>query len=204
VGKKNAMQERRFLDLGHLKSVLGALAKTASAASLGTEARDLSLEALYTRFGAAVYTLAVRLCRHQADAEDVVQETFLEASKSLASFRGEGSFEGWLKRIAVTKALMRLRAEGRWSLVGDETSALFDDDFPQSRRSSPSGIVQLALVRALSTLSDVSRVVVWLHDVEGYTHDEIGAHFGASSSFSKSQLARAHRRLRAVLTEGEL
>jgi RNA polymerase sigma-70 factor (ECF subfamily) len=55
------------------------------------------------------------------------------------------------------------------------------------------------LERALGRLGDTARAVVWLHDVEGYTHGEIGALFGASASFSKSQLARAHARLRAEL-----
>jgi len=55
------------------------------------------------------------------------------------------------------------------------------------------------LERALAQLGDTARVVVWLHDVEGYTHAEIGALFGATASFSKSQLARAHERLRTLL-----
>ena len=58
---------------------------------------------------------------------------------------------------------------------------------------------QIDLERALQSLSDTARAVVWLHDVEGYTHIEIGALFDASSSFSKSQLARAHERLRGLL-----
>jgi RNA polymerase sigma-70 factor (ECF subfamily) len=57
----------------------------------------------------------------------------------------------------------------------------------------------LDLVRALGLLADTARAVVWLHDVEGYTHGEIGALFGASASFSKSQLARAHEKLREAL-----
>ena len=61
---------------------------------------------------------------------------------------------------------------------------------------------QIALESALAKLSDTARVVVWLHDVEGYTHKEIGAMMGRTTSFSKSQLARAHKRLR-ILLEGE-
>jgi len=58
---------------------------------------------------------------------------------------------------------------------------------------------QMALERALDQVPDVARAVVWLHDVEGYTHTEIGRLMGRSTSFSKSQLARAHERLRALL-----
>jgi RNA polymerase sigma-70 factor (ECF subfamily) len=58
---------------------------------------------------------------------------------------------------------------------------------------------QIALERALDELADIARAVVWLHDVEGYTHKEIGGLMGASASFSKSQLARAHERLRGLL-----
>ena len=59
------------------------------------------------------------------------------------------------------------------------------------------------LERAFEQLTDTSRAVVWLHDVEGYTHEEIGELMGKSVSFSKSQLARAHARLRRMLGEGE-
>ena len=79
--------------------------------------------------------------------------------------------------------------------VDDDTFGLREES--EDGRADPSAA--LDLVRALATLGGTSRAVVWLHDVEGYTHGEIGALFGATASFSKSQLARAHDRLREAL-----
>jgi RNA polymerase sigma-70 factor (ECF subfamily) len=74
-------------------------------------------------------------------------------------------------------------------------------DEPADEQRSGALDDQLALERALDAVADVARAVVWLHDVEGYTHGEIGQMMGRTASFSKSQLARAHERLR-VLLEG--
>ncbi len=156
------------------------------------ESGDLAaLEALFRAHETALYTLARRLCRTDADAEDALQDTFVEASRSLSRFRGEGSIAGWLKRICATKALMRLRRQGLEADAPPEPSARTDGAAGPPER--------LDLAAALERLSDTARVVVWLHDVEGHTHDEIAAALGKTASFSKSQLARAHVRLRLYL-----
>ncbi len=168
----------------------------AEAKSLVTRARagDLSaLEHLYRTYERPVYTLARRLTRGPEDAEDVMQETFLEVCRSLRQWRGEGSLWGWIRTIAASKALMRYRREKlrEWEPL-EENVVQREGDVP----------LQMDLEAALARLSDRTRAVVWLHDVEGYTHEEIAELMGMTTSFSKSQLARAHERLRQWLGAG--
>lgn len=153
-----------------------------------------ALEQIFRAFQTPVYNLARRICRTVEDAEDVLQETFLEVSKSIGKFRGDGSLWGWVRSIASSKALMRLRRNKY-----RDTDELHDEVVPMRRED---GHLRMDLEAALERLPEMSRAVVWLHDVEGYTHGEIGKMMGKSVSFSKSQLARAHARLRLWLGEG--
>jgi RNA polymerase sigma-70 factor (ECF subfamily) len=152
---------------------------------------------IYTLFGSTVFTLARRMLASSALAEDVLQDTFVEVIRKVDSYRGDAEFGFWVKRIAINKCLMHLRSS--WSSRrmddGEETLAVLP--------TRPAGLDdQIALERALDSLTDTARVVVWLHDVEGHTHKEIGRMMGYTASFSKSQLARAHDRLRLLLQGG--
>ena len=152
---------------------------------------------LYTLFSSAVFTVARRMLASRALAEDVLQETFIEVLRKIDGYRGTAEFGFWVKRIAINKCLMHLRSgwASRRSPDGEDLLLL-----------EPARVAaldeQIALERALDELPDRARVVVWLHDVEGYTHKEIGQMMGYTASFSKSQLARAHERLRALLQGG--
>src|SRR5688572_16412209 len=160
----------------------------------GVKAGDpAAQEALYRAFEAPVYNLARRICRTTEDAEDVMQETFFEVFRSIGRFRGDGSLWGWVRTIAASKALMRLRRNKY-----RDTDELTDDLHPG--RTEDTGL-RMDLETALQRLTDTARSVVWLHDVEGYTHEEIASMMGKTTSFSKSQLARAHVKLRAWLGE---
>jgi RNA polymerase sigma-70 factor (ECF subfamily) len=153
-----------------------------------------ALEALYRAFETPVYNLVRRMLRNAEDAEDVLQETFLEVVRSIRQYRGDGHLWGWIRRIAATKALMRIRRE--------QVRAAEPLDEEPAGRPTTHVAANLDLERAFEHLTDTSRAVVWMHDVEGYTHEEIAELMGKSVSFSKSQLARAHARLRRVLGEG--
>lgn len=170
----------------------------AEAKSLVARARAgdyTALEQLYRAYERPVYTLARRLTKSADDAEDVLQETFLEVCRSLRQWRGDGSLWGWIRTIAASKALMRYRREKlrEWEPLEDGVGAGGRaEDVP----------LQLDLEAALARLPERSRAVVWMHDVEGYTHEEIAELMGMTTSFSKSQLARAHDRLRRWLGAG--
>ena len=161
-------------------------------------------EILYRAFATPVYSLCLRFTRVPAHAEDLVQETFIEVMRSIGQFRGEAAIGSWIRRIAVTKALMFLRSA--WTARGQSLGDGWDDMTPGDAASH--GISRhpddaLDLDAALANLPSVSRAVVWLHDVEGFTHKEIGAAMGKTESFSKSQLSRAYQRLRPMLEVGE-
>ena len=169
-----------------------------------------ALEALYRAFETPVYNLALRVLRRPEDAEDVLQDTFLEVVRSIKQYRGEGHLWGWIRQIATSKALMRIRQDRvRETEELHEESAVGAGnvggagEMRGTEGMSPGAVpAQIDLERAFERLSETSRAVVWLHDVEGYTHEEIAEQMGKTVSFSKSQLARAHVRLRRMLDEG--
>lgn len=157
-------------------------------------------EIIYRAFSSPVYSMCLRFTRVPAHAEDLLQETFVEVIRSIASFRGEAPLGSWIRRIAVSKALMFLRSA--WHSRGQS----LDDDFEEVTpgRAESHGVSghpdqAMDLDAALGSLPSVGRAVVWLHDVEGFTHKEIAGLMGKTESFSKSQLARAYRRLRPLL-----
>jgi RNA polymerase sigma-70 factor (ECF subfamily) len=157
-------------------------------------------EIIYRSFATPVYSICLRFTKVPAHAEDLVQETFIEVMRSIARFRGEAALGSWIRRIAVTKALMFLRSA--WTKRGQSLA----DDWHDSTEgqavshgisSHPDDAIDLD--SALASLPDVARAVVWLHDVEGFTHKEIAGLMGKTESFSKSQLSRAYQRLRPML-----
>jgi RNA polymerase sigma factor (sigma-70 family) len=158
-----------------------------------------ALEAIYRTFAPGVTTLARRLLGRLTAAEDLAQDVFVDVLTKLDQYDGRGSFAGWVRTITVTRCLMQLRSPWRRGL------RLVTHVSAQSRSGeaepvAPEGAqLGLDLERALDRLGETARLVVWLHDVEGYTHAEIGALLGGTPSLSKSQLARAHERLRELL-----
>ncbi len=157
-------------------------------------------EIIYRAYSSPVYSVCLRFTRVPAQAEDLLQETFIEVIRSIAKFRGEAPLGIWIRRVAVSKALMFLRSA--WHKRGQS----LDDDWEEMMTGSQLGHGNptqpeqaIDLDAALGNLPAVTRTVVWLHDVEGYTHKEIAALLGKSESFSKSQLSRAYQKLRPML-----
>ena len=174
---------------------------TIARARAGDEA---AMEALFRRFETPVYSLARRLTRSTHDAEDVLQETFLEVVRSIRRFRGDGSLAGWIRKIAASKALMKLRRRAGSAFEETLPEELADGGWsaPPQGHAALAAAERVDLETALGRLSDAARAVIWLHDVEGYSHEEIAAMAGKTASFSKSQLARSHARLRELLAPG--
>jgi RNA polymerase sigma-70 factor (ECF subfamily) len=160
---------------------------------------DLSaFELIYRAFEPGVRTLARRLLARRAAAEDIAQDVFVDVYTRLGQFEGLGSFAGWVRSITVNRCLMQLRSPWWRRMNWLEAAA---EELPDllTTRAAPAHESGVDLERALARLGDDARVVVWLHDVEGYTHAEIGSLLGGTPSLSKSQLARAHARLRELL-----
>ncbi len=157
-------------------------------------------EIIYRSYASAVYSLCLRFTKVPAHAEDLTQETFIEVMRSIAKFRGEAALGSWIRRIAVTKSLMFLRSA--WTARSQSLAEGWDEVTPGDNLSH--GVSRhpddaMDLDAALASLPDVSRAVVWLHDVEGFTHKEIAEVMGKTESFSKSQLSRAYQRLKPLL-----
>ncbi len=155
-----------------------------------------ALGAVYEACAGATYTLIRRLVRREAVAEDLLQETFADVIRHISGWEGRAPLPMWIRAIAVRRSLMHLRSPWHRSLEWLESTPGAEPAVPghESRCGD-----QRDLARALATLPPLARAVVWLHDVEGFTHQEIAAQLGRSPSFSKSQLSRAHARLRAAL-----
>lgn len=150
---------------------------------------------LYERYGAVVYRIALRLAQDTADAEDVVQEIFLGLPRALRSFRGSGSLEGWIKRIAVRTTLMRLRSQRRRREAPLEAGPVRSD-----ARGPASVVDRIAMERALEQLAEPLCTVFVLKVIEGYGHEEISEMLGITVESSRTRLARARKSLRKSLS----
>ena len=158
-------------------------------------------EIIYRAFKTPVYSLCLRFTRAPAHAEDLVQETFIEIMRSIPKFRGEAALGSWIRRIAVSKALMFLRSA--WTARSQSLADDWEEVTPGNAAShgiSSHPDEAMDLDAALANLPLAGRTIVWLHDVEGFTHKEIGKMMGRTESYSKSQLSRAYQRLRPMLS----
>ena len=154
--------------------------------------------ALFARLAPPTLGIIRRLVNHRALAEDLLQDTLIAMFEHLDDFRGEAPFGIWVRSIAVSRCLMSFRSPWNRARVALES---FTDDqrmWPVESEGRTSDLIDLD--RALAKLSPVTRAVVWLYDVEGWSHEEIAKGFDRSVSFSKSQLARGHARLRNDLS----
>ena len=151
-------------------------------------------EVVYSAYADAVYTLARRVLRNPDEAEEVVQDTFVDVFRAADKLKSPEAFGAWLRTTAVNHCLMRLRSP--WYKRRDR--------LPDGEIAPPgeSGTTEhdatdraVDIDQALARLPAQARMVVWMHCVEGYNHEEIGRAFGRTASFSKSQLARAFRAL---------
>jgi RNA polymerase sigma-70 factor (ECF subfamily) len=156
-------------------------------------------EVLYASYARPVYTLACRILDRPALADEVLQDTAVEVIRKLGDIREPETFPGWVKRIAVNKCLSQLRSPWHKRGVALDRGEGGPSLDPVQADHAPVIDAGTDLTAALAELSPLTRTVLWLYDVEGYTHAEIGNLMGKSTSFSKSQLARAHQRLREML-----
>lgn len=153
-----------------------------------------AMACIYRTFEHAVYNLARRMCGDPDAARDITQDSFLRAFERLSQYRGDAPFGRWLRAIAATAALQHLRAHRRLLEVfvpdsGEVEAPVMDAAGPEE------------LERALALLPAVPRAVLWLYHVEGYTHAEIARMAQRTVSFSKSQLSRAHQKLRELMSD---
>jgi RNA polymerase sigma-70 factor (ECF subfamily) len=172
-----------------------------------------AFETLTNRHEQRVYSLALRMLRHEQDAEDVTQQTFLSALENLSGFRGEASFATWLLRIATHAALKVIRKQKGLDTVSleemtepaDGYDAIPHPEYIADWRQSPEQLVHQNETRrllddALASLDEKHRLVFLLRDVEGLSVKETAAALGLSEANTKVRLLRARLQLREQLT----
>ena len=152
-------------------------------------------EKIYRKFHQQAFSVAVRICKSRELAQDVTQEAFITAFKRMNQYRGDSPFWGWLRRVIVNHSISALRKLPRHEAVEFEEFMTYDDG-DQGRLGHC-----MDLEQALQQLSDQDRMVVWLHDVEGYKHREIAKLVGKTESYSKTRLNRARARLRELIAK---
>lgn len=161
---------------------------------LATEGDARAIRTLYDRYAPRVYAVVRRIAADDDLAQDYAQEAWIRAIRALPTFRGDARFSTWLHRIAVNAALQALRKRE----TRTRREAPVPDQLPVAPASRDS-LLRKRLERALDALPEGMRQVLILHDVEGYTHEEIGDVLGVTSGTSKSQLFKARTKMRAML-----
>ncbi|MGH7606081.1 MAG: RNA polymerase sigma factor [Gemmatimonadales bacterium] len=154
--------------------------------------------ALYDAHVDRVYRLAYRLAGDDALAQDFTQETFIRAFAKLDTFRGDAALSTWLYAITTSVVLNGLRKVQRFRRREADLDEAATVGAPR-RDAEPDLTTRLA--RAIDALPEGYRTVFVMHDVEGYTHEEIGAALGVETGTSKAQLSRARAKLRVALAQ---
>ena len=157
---------------------------------------ERALRALWTRHAPHIDMVVRRLVGHDLDlAADIAQEVWIQIFRALPSYRGESQFATWAHRIAVNRTLHALRRTRR--LAGIETAV--DEHTASVDPDTDRAFVAESIEQAAAQLSPGARTVFVLHDVEGYTHEEIAETLGITPGGSKSQLFKARAKLRKLL-----
>jgi RNA polymerase sigma-70 factor (ECF subfamily) len=155
-----------------------------------------ALRALWTRHAPHIDMVVRRLAGGDADlAADIAQEVWIQIFRALPSYRGDSQFSTWAHRIAVNRTLNALRKTRR--LANVETEVTEDSAFVEQEHDRT--FVAQSIEAAAAKLSPGARAVFTLHDVEGYTHEEIASELGITAGGSKSQLFKARAKLRKLL-----
>lgn len=150
---------------------------------------------LYNRFAPKMYGLCLRYATNAEEAEDILQESFIKTFRKISSFRGEGSFEGWLRRIFVNTAIEQYRKRMYLQPVTEYEEATIEGNY----LSVLDNLAERDIIKLVQKLSPGYRTVFNLYVVEGYSHKQIAEHLGISEGTSKSQLSRAKQILQHLV-----
>ena len=144
-------------------------------------------EILYKRFSSKMYGVCLRYSGSVDDANDLLQEGFIKIYKNLGKFRGDGSFEGWIRRIFVNTAIEHFRKKVKLYNVSEvQENTIEDTDISVLDKLAAKDIIVL-----VNELAPGYKTIFNMHVIEGYSHKEIADILGITEGTSKSQLARA-------------
>lgn len=167
-------------------------------AQIAADGSEAAFRELFRRHTPRLLMFVMRILGSASgEAEDVVQETWLRAAPALKNFRGESSFGTWLCGIGLNASLEQLRRGARRA----REQSIGEMELPGRALQTDE---RMDLDWAIAKLPPGGRAVLVLHDVEGFTHDEIARHLGIAEGTSKAQLFKARRTMRALLTRQEI
>ncbi|MFZ9718449.1 MAG: RNA polymerase sigma factor [Chitinophagaceae bacterium] len=162
---------------------------TAEELIAGSKAEDRrSQQALYQLYAPTLYAVALRYMGTQADAQDVLQESFIKIFRAIHGFRGDGSFEGWIRRIVVNTAIEHIRKK---HVITSAIETQQEEALESETASALDQLGEQELLQMIAALPPGYRSVFNLFAIEGYAHKEIAELLQISEGTSKSQLARA-------------
>lgn len=152
---------------------------------------------LYKQYSKAMYNLAYRMVNNREDAEDMLQETFIECFRNLGSFRSESTFGAWLKSILINRCINHIRKR--------KVELVLAESLPQVAEEEETEPVYTtdAVFRGIEKLPDGYRIILTLYLLEGYDHTEIAQIMGITESTSKSQYSRAKEKLRNIMKKDD-
>jgi len=155
---------------------------------------------LYDKYAPLLFAICRRYIRQKEDAEDVLLESFYKIFSHISNFKGQGSFEGWMKRIAINQSLMFLRKKHNLHLsIASVAHVLYDNDFDAEEL-----LFEKDILIVLDQLPPGYRTVFNLYVIEGYKHREIAEELGISINTSKSQLIQAKKKLAELLKKNKI
>ncbi len=148
---------------------------------------------LYNQYSKAMYNLAYRILNNREDAEDILQEAFVECFKNIESFRFESTFGAWLKKIVINKCINQVKKK--------KIDLLLCESLPTGIYEEENEVVYdtKKIFKGIEKLPDGYRIILTLYLLEGYDHSEISQILGITESTSKSQYSRAKEKLRNIL-----
>lgn len=157
---------------------------------------------LYKKFASSMLAVCFRYARNRVEAEDLLQDGFLKVFQKISSFRREGSFEGWMKRIMINNALNEIKKNRKNPFLEDidvinETQIVDQEELTGNLDPVPAGV----LLEMIKSLPDGYRIVFTLYVLEDYSHKEIANELNISENTSKTQLLKARRVLKNKLNE---
>ena len=153
-------------------------------------------QTLYEQFAVTMYYVCFRYVKNSADAEDILQDGFIKAFKNLDKFKGEGSFEGWIRKIMIRTALTHLRDIKKYSSHTDLECTIADSGFNIIDKLAEEDITNI-----FAKLPPAYKNIFQLHIIEGYNHREIAAILGCSEGTSKSQYYRSRIKIQKILEQ---
>ena len=156
-------------------------------------------EKIYDLYSHAMYNTSYRIVDNTAEAEDIMQESFIEAFEKIRFFKGEGSFGSWLKRIVINKSINHLRSKQQTTILDPDKTDIPDEN-ESEKTYSENVFCRLEEIRnAIKKLPENYRIVISLNLIEGYDHEEIAGILETTNGNVRTRFSRAKQKLLGII-----